>query len=78
MPGVVIDGILGIDMNVTDEFMSQMDFPITLDSHSPESKKRVEVSLLHAHWWHDSKGLYIDSKEKRTCNLVPIKIQSGS
>ena len=47
MPGVVIDGILGIDMNVTDEFMSQMDkTQLTFDSTAKETKKIVEVSLV--------------------------------
>ena len=47
LPGVVIDGILGIDMNVTDEFMSQMDkTQLTFDSTAKETKKIVEVSLV--------------------------------
>ena len=41
LPGVIIDGVLGIDMNVTDEFMSQLDFPIS--GNSAEMKIKAEV-----------------------------------
>ena len=41
LPGVIIDGVLGIDLNVTDEFMSQTDFPIS--GNSAEMKIKAEV-----------------------------------
>ena len=43
LPGVIIDGVMGIDMNVTDEFMSQMDFMIS--GSSQDLSKRAEVNL---------------------------------
>ena len=45
LPGVVIDGILGIDMNVTDEFMSQMDFPIRGNSEQMRQKAQVRLVM---------------------------------
>lgn len=41
LPGVIIDGVLGIDINVTDEFMSQLDFPIS--GNSAEMKVKAQV-----------------------------------
>ena len=43
LPGVIIDGVLGIDMNVTDEFRSQLDPSIS--GSSEVLSRRAEVSL---------------------------------
>ena len=41
LTGVIIDGVLGIDMNVTDEFKSQMD--AVIGGSSMQLKKMAQV-----------------------------------
>ena len=41
LTGVIIDGVLGIDMNVTDEFKSQMD--AIIGGSSTEIKEMTQV-----------------------------------
>ena len=44
LTGVIIDGVLGIDMNVTDEFKSQMDGIIS--GSSIRIKEMAQVLLI--------------------------------
>ena len=41
LPGVIIDAVLGIDMNVTDEFKSQRD--LIFGGNSSEVKEQAQV-----------------------------------
>lgn len=50
LPGVIIDGVLGIDLNVTDEFKSQLDF--TFGGNSEEVKEQAQVGCICMHGSH--------------------------
>ena len=43
LPGVIIDAVLGIDMNVTDEFKGQLDDIIFYDDYRGRELKTKEV-----------------------------------
>ena len=46
LPGVIIDAILGIDMNVTDEFKSQVDS--IFGGNSSEVNEQAQVGCIVA------------------------------
>ena len=48
LTGVIIDGVLGIDMNVTDEFKSQMD--AIIGGSSTEIKEMTQVYNIINHY----------------------------
>ena len=43
LSGIIIEGVLGIEMNVTDEFMSQLDKRLVVNTE--EMKRKAEVRM---------------------------------
>ena len=43
LSGIIIEGVLGIEMNVTDEFMSEMDKYLVVNTE--EMKRKAEVRM---------------------------------
>ena len=43
LPGVIIDGVLGIDLNVTDEFKGQLDDIVLYHSNEPGDPNKKDT-----------------------------------
>ena len=50
LTGVIIDGVLGIDLNVTDEFRSQ--WADTVSGSSTEMKKMAQVITIPCSYYN--------------------------
>ena len=49
LPGVIIDGVLGVDLKDIAGFKSQLDFVITANSQEMKKKAEVCITVMISH-----------------------------